>query len=170
LSKLRVLSIAGHPGVLIGQSVTPEIEDAQTKVLHHLVEVVGMKQIAPSKQLLEGLTQAFDVWSAMLNAAADTPFTDLLIGRKVDFFKDFGALLTGKSSHTLPALGLAWIEKFPEIIAPARFQASIKKGLEMRKEIQELLGEDGILLYPTHPTPAVLVLFIYSHSRAYENS
>eukprot|EP00160_Parvularia_atlantis_P022192 Unigene9919_Nuclearia_a/m.30282 Unigene9919_Nuclearia_a/g.30282 ORF Unigene9919_Nuclearia_a/g.30282 Unigene9919_Nuclearia_a/m.30282 type:complete len:199 (-) Unigene9919_Nuclearia_a:378-974(-) len=75
LSRLRVLSIAGHPGNLLCQSVTKDMEDAQTRVLHHLLENVGMTEIVPPREVLEALTRSFDIWSAMVNAAADPTFT-----------------------------------------------------------------------------------------------
>eukprot|EP00160_Parvularia_atlantis_P022191 Unigene9919_Nuclearia_a/m.30284 Unigene9919_Nuclearia_a/g.30284 ORF Unigene9919_Nuclearia_a/g.30284 Unigene9919_Nuclearia_a/m.30284 type:complete len:137 (-) Unigene9919_Nuclearia_a:13-423(-) len=61
----------------------------------------------------------------------------------------------GRSGHTLPALILALIEKLPTRFAPERVKQDITMGLVMRRQIQELLGDDGILLYPVHPTTAV---------------
>ena len=59
----------------------------------------------------------------------------------------------GKSDHTLPAIGLGIIENFTPENDP-----KLPKMLSMLQalldQITSLLGDDGVLLYPSHPSPA----------------
>ena len=53
-----------------------------------------------------------------------------------------------RSTHTLPAIGLAILEAVPNKYN-ARFHRLAHKFFE---EMQDLLGDDGILFFPTFPT------------------
>ena len=59
----------------------------------------------------------------------------------------------GQSPHTLPAIGLGIVENFTPENDP-----NLPRLLDMLKtlldQITSLLGEDGVLLYPSHPCPA----------------
>ena len=60
--------------------------------------------------------------------------------------------LMGCARHTLPAIGLGMFEGLrqpPEV--DAKFVAM---GKSLQAEIEELLGDDGVFIYPTHPKPA----------------
>jgi len=65
--------------------------------------------------------------------------------------------LLGKSPHTLPGLLLAAVERIPHLIDPKGQKALVQRGLALQKKMRQLLGDDGILLLPPHPTPAPLV-------------
>ena len=54
--------------------------------------------------------------------------------------------------HTLPAIGLGLLEKAAPNERVVRYMR--RKCDELRQDITELLGDDGVLLYPTHPVPA----------------
>ena len=54
--------------------------------------------------------------------------------------------------HTLPAIGLGILEKSapnPDFVTAMRERCD-----ELRQEFTDLLGDDGVFLYPTHPLPA----------------
>ena len=59
----------------------------------------------------------------------------------------------GRSDFTLPSLMLGLAEKFvmKETELHRRF---VRRGETLRQELNTLLGEDGVLLYPSHPSPA----------------
>ncbi|KAG8553907.1 hypothetical protein GDO81_003595 [Engystomops pustulosus] len=56
----------------------------------------------------------------------------------------------GLSKHTLPAIGLALTEKLANL-NPEGNAKMIQKAKNLKEEINSLLGDDGILLYPSHP-------------------
>ena len=63
-------------------------------------------------------------------------------------------LLFARSEHTLPALGLALVERVPEAL-PALSAELEQRGQRLRTRLREALG-DGVMLYPTLPTCAPL--------------
>jgi len=59
----------------------------------------------------------------------------------------------GQSRHSLPTLWLAVLEKFVDTETEEHTKF-MKMAEDMRLELQILLGQDGVLVFPSHPTPA----------------
>jgi fatty acid amide hydrolase 2 len=62
-------------------------------------------------------------------------------------------LCQGRSPHTLPALGLALLEQLPALLPSAR-ERFLALGRSLQAELADLLGTDGVMLFPSHPRPA----------------
>jgi len=98
----------------------------------------------------------FDLWSVAMNDATASPFVDVISDgkEKINVLAEFGKWIIGLSDHTLPALCLAFFERL--------FWLSPKKRLDrlrgqlnaLKEKLNELLGEDGVLLVPTLPMVA----------------
>ena len=59
----------------------------------------------------------------------------------------------GRSEHTFPALILAAIEGVTKL-SRKRTREIQAKGRRLREKIENALGDDGIMLYPSYPTIA----------------
>ncbi|KPP58548.1 hypothetical protein Z043_123614 [Scleropages formosus] len=81
------------------------------------------------------------------------PFAELMGdgSRKVWPLWELLKWLLGRSPHTLPAIGLALVDKVLGS-QPSRFIGQQKEQLQVR--VEQLLGSDGVLLYPPHPRVA----------------
>ena len=55
------------------------------------------------------------------------------------------------SAHTLPAIGLALIEALPKL-TPSRSRRLVELGRALKKEMHDVLGDNGVLVCPTFPT------------------
>ncbi|KAM4696857.1 fatty-acid amide hydrolase 2-like isoform 2-T2 [Rhinophrynus dorsalis] len=81
-------------------------------------------------------------------------FADLMgDGKKIWPLWELVKWMFGLSEHTLPAIGLALTEKLAHL-NPQGNERMIQKAKHLREEICTLLGEDGILIYPSHPKTA----------------
>lgn len=100
-----------------------------------------------------GLRQAFDIWGATLHAANGVSFAELLGNgerlRAPRLLREAPAALRERSEFTLPALGLALVERLPELM-PARARALHEAGARLRAELESRLGERAVMLYPSH--------------------
>mgnify|MGYP001810667687 CR=1 FL=1 len=68
--------------------------------------------------------------------------------KPINVYKELLKSLLGlQRKHTLPALGLALVERFP-IPEPKLY---IQRGKELKQELKEILGNDGVLLFPSFP-------------------
>jgi fatty acid amide hydrolase 2 len=145
LSGVRVLTVTGD-GLL---KVCPELLQAQAAAAAAL-QARGARIEEASFPRLRSAT---DIWSAMLGDASTVPFRASLY-RGEDRTRT--ALLRwaiGGGGYTLPAIILAGLERVTEAF-PARAERFIAEGQALRAELAEALGSDGLMLYPSHPTPA----------------
>ena len=100
------------------------------------------------------LRRSFEIWSATL-AAADTQSFSVLLGngRRTRGALELAKWALRRSPHTLPAIGLAMLERvndWPRGRAPR----AIEMGRALRREIVDALGDDGVMLYPSYVSPA----------------
>ncbi len=100
------------------------------------------------------MKKQFDIWSAMMGAARGTPFGELLgEGKPIRPLYEILKWTVGSSDHTLMASLLALIDPLPKLM-PGPAQKLVELGRALRAEVVEMLGADGVLLYPSHSSPA----------------
>jgi fatty acid amide hydrolase 2 len=103
-----------------------------------------------------GLAQSVEVWSAMLAAAGGPSFSSLLgEGTEIAAGRELLRWAMRRSAHTLPAIGLALLEKIPKLF-PKHSAEMIAAGAALDRELHDALGPRTVLLYPPHPRPAPL--------------
>lgn len=130
--------------------ISPELLAAQRQVAQHL-QSLGMRLRVVQ---LPALRKQFDIWSAMLGLASDTPFGTLLgDGKPIKPLWEMLKWCVGRSQHTWMATTLAITDPVPKLFpkAAARMYAL---GHQLRQEVAELLGGDGLLLYPSYSVTA----------------
>jgi len=131
--------------------VAPALRAAQERAVR-VLEERGMRVRRAS---FEGLRKQFDVWSAMMAEAQAEPFAHMLgDGRRrvrpgVEIVKHG----LGRSDYTLVASLLALVDPLPKLL-PGLARRTIELGRRLRAEVEDALGADGVLLYPSYTVPA----------------
>ncbi len=144
---LRVIDVHGN-GV---RRVHSSLKLAQRRVAEHL-DQIGC-EISTARFPL--LRFSFDIWSSMLSVAEGrSRFRELMQRRSI------GSLLWqlllwmfGRSPHTIPAIMLGIFENVTHAL-PKRAQRFIERGLELKGQLIQALGDDAVMLYPSYPLPA----------------
>ena len=117
----------------------------------HLEQLSGSKA---SHTQVRDLRFSLPIWITGMNTSGDESFCSLLGNsvKPVNPYKELLFWLMGCARHTLPAIGLGLLEQFRQ---PPKAEAKYKaKAESLRDEFQQLLGDDGVFIYPTHPIPA----------------
>lgn len=93
------------------------------------------------------LRQAFQIWGAAMRAAEPTPFAQQMAVKNwpMEVFK----VLRGQAEHTVPALALAAVELLPMSVGKY-----LKITDTLKQRFIDLLGDDGVLLYPPYSRAA----------------
>lgn len=93
------------------------------------------------------LDKGFDIWSSMLGQAGGPSFAEMMFGTRSAWrpLAELGRVALGRSPHTLPLVILAALEKVPEL-APGRARRFIAMGRELKQQLEEALGDDGVLV------------------------
>jgi len=147
-SALRIIDIANNGALLHG--ISKEMDTARSRVVQHL-ESLGAKVERPK---FKQLRNSFEIWGSMMHEAAETPFSvHMGNGTAVNPLGEACRLITGTSDHTFPAVLLGLVEGITDF-PPGRAAKWQRVGLELREQFQDLLGDDGILVYPSYPVTA----------------
>ncbi|ESO92197.1 hypothetical protein LOTGIDRAFT_121207 [Lottia gigantea] len=150
LKSLRIFTMEDDGGSLLISNVDPELKAAQKKVaVKYLEETVGVK-VTPVN--IRRMKYGFDVWCAKIALAGGTTFSEFMGNEEysVNGYMEFVKWVFNQSDHTLPAIMLSMIEK-PSFLMESnnkRLMGILKK---LEQDIHSLLGDNGILLYPSHP-------------------
>jgi fatty acid amide hydrolase 2 len=163
LAAVKVITVE-HDGA---RRVSPELRDAQRRAADALARLGARVQAAEIRHL----RMAHEIWMAMVESGNNGPgcatdpedtgaasgprtFSELLGGgQPIQAGREIVRWALGRSPHTLPALSLAILERGTKLL-PGRMRRAIALGQELRAEIEQLLGDRGVLLYPSHPVPA----------------
>jgi fatty acid amide hydrolase 2 len=101
------------------------------------------------------LRSSFDIWSSMLARAEGRSSFRALLQRPTLRSLLWQLLLWafGASPHTIPAIGLGIFENLAHLL-PNRTKRFVERGRELKAQLTEALGDDGVMLYPSYPLPA----------------
>ncbi|XP_065894444.1 fatty-acid amide hydrolase 2-like isoform X2 [Dysidea avara] len=155
ITKLSFFSIANDGGSWYASPVEQQLVDAQSEVVDHLrshykVDVLETK--------LQKLQYSLGVWLTAINENKSShPFCEYMANLEgsVNPFWEFCKWLVGKSLHTLPCIGLGAIEKLTTFTKSKVKSEKVKAITQcLKTELEDLLGPNGILLYPSHPNVA----------------
>lgn len=172
--------------ILSGKPIVP-LADLSGGIHVYSCEGIGIWGLAPSKELVEAqqrvelalakqgcvvsrvpnfrkMTTAIEIWSTLLQEAEDQSFSERLYGPNPGTLRGLRELFLwtiGLSNHTLPAIGLAILEKLTMLLASEKRIQQLRQDADaLRAEIEAMLGDRGVLLFPSFPTVAP------KHSRA----
>jgi len=94
-----------------------------------------------------------NMWTAKIRSVSQTPFARILgDGQAVQPLPELFKWMMRKSSHTLPALLTALFDQLP--YSKKRMDAILKEIQILRQSLIKIIGQSGIMLYPSHPTTA----------------
>ncbi|XP_046437078.1 fatty-acid amide hydrolase 2-like [Daphnia pulex] len=154
VSKLRYFYMESFGNIPLLSRVHPDLKEAQLKVVRHFQQAYN---IPVSKIELSKFYHAMEIWFVKMSTGGNPPFAAELAMRQgqVSVGLELLKFCVGQSDYTLPGLFMGFLEKFS---LPSTHPTSVKMLAmcdELRREIQELLGDDGVLLVPPHPTAAL---------------
>lgn len=138
LAKLKVYAIRDDGRRRVAQ----DLVEAQRGAAEWLgTQTQGLTWLQPS-----ALRHAFEIWSALMQAAKPMPFAEQLgQGQRISVLRELLRWPLGRTPHTLPALMLAFLESLP-----MKARRYVEMGQALRAELIEAIGEDGVLLYPPY--------------------
>ena len=146
LSGLTVYDVEDNGAI----QVSDELRAAQRDVATHLSSLGARVEALR----VPAFRNTFDMWSAMMDEAAETKFSVLLgNGTRVRAGVELLRWAAGRRQHSLPALMLAFGEKLPGLLG-RRAERALEAGRRLKAELTHKLGLRGVLLYPPYPSTA----------------
>ncbi len=103
------------------------------------------------------LARGLEIWAGALAQGADESYDRLLATgqkrEKVPVMIELAKLALGRSHHTLPALAVAGLGGLVGRLGSST-ERFARMGAELRAELDQLLGDRGVLLHPPYTRPA----------------
>uniref|UniRef100_A0A1I8FYI0 Amidase domain-containing protein n=1 Tax=Macrostomum lignano TaxID=282301 RepID=A0A1I8FYI0_9PLAT len=127
----------------------PRIRECIRQAAEHLRADLGLPV---QKVQLRKLRLSPHLWSSKMKLSGEERFAVQMGGGvKLNCYLELIKWCLLRSHHTLPAIGLGLFEQFGSENLDRRLAAICD---QLKAEMEELLGDDGVLLYPAHPTSA----------------
>jgi fatty acid amide hydrolase 2 len=141
LAALRVIVIEGNASF---SPVGADLRIAQQQAAYAL----AARGARVEMRVLPRLRDALQIYVGTLYEAGSPDFAAALgEGRRVALGRELARCLVGRSQHTVPVLTTALLERLWRL-APRRCARYASLGREVRAELEALLGEDGVLIFP----------------------
>jgi fatty acid amide hydrolase 2 len=146
LSKLNVFPLDWN----LRTKVTPELGSA----VHDAAAALQDQGATVVHRKFAKIKKGFEIWSAMLSAATTTPYPEIL-GEKgrLKPTVELARLLTGRGRHTLAAIMMCTADGLASKLSWMN-KGFIQQGQDLQKEIEDALGDNGVLLHPPYNRPA----------------
>ncbi|XP_031844644.1 fatty-acid amide hydrolase 2-B [Nomia melanderi] len=153
ISKLKFYYMEDDGGQYLTSPVDLEIKKAIREVIRYL-EIAH--KIKATKLNIKKLKKSINLWTANMSCKDERDFAYELTNRtgRINICWEFLKWITFTSNHTLIALFTAMFERFMVKYGTEKHTKLIEESKDLSKEFQDILGEDGVFFYPTHPTAA----------------
>jgi fatty acid amide hydrolase 2 len=156
IKQLKIFSIESN-GII---DIHEDLLNSQRHVLSHLADRgATCKTVA-----LDKLKYSFEIFvNTFIDAGGFSVEKNLSHTEHFNFAVEFLKWLTGTSDHTFPLIGLAAQERLWNKHVD---QTYLKLAVELKNEMRELLGSNGVLLFPTYTMTAPKhnsMLFLINH-------
>ncbi|KHJ90841.1 hypothetical protein OESDEN_09303 [Oesophagostomum dentatum] len=154
-SKIRFFYMEGVRHTPTVQYLSCEMRAALLKAVSHFEEKFDIEAICLDLPLL---TKAIEMSFASMQAEGSPKISEIFMSLKGDrgnlnWLKELPKVLSGKSVHTPGALLFAFIESTDRTCEEEKAEHLHLRD-RLSRQISELLGSDGILLFPSWPITA----------------
>ncbi|CAL7947315.1 unnamed protein product [Xylocopa violacea] len=155
ITKLKFYYMEDDGGQHLMSPVEPEIKESMRKVVRYLEKA---HKIKATELNIRKLKKSIALWMANMSCKDEKDFTYELSNRNghINLWWEFFKWMIFMSNHTLIALLTATFERFAVKHGSDEHNKLIQESRDLYREFQDILGEDGVFLYPTHPTAAPL--------------
>ncbi|XP_071540461.1 fatty-acid amide hydrolase 2-B-like isoform X2 [Panulirus ornatus] len=172
LGTLQIFTMENDCNKVLTTSVSSSLVDIQRAVIQHFQHTYDC---TVHKVIIPGMRRSFQIWQEKFSEeyGDDTPMFQKLADNKgeINVWTEITRAILGRAHHTLPSLAQAALDKLAGEVKFLKDQKKVFLGKEitpvsrtviqletqwktLQMRLQRLLGETGVLLYPSHSTLA----------------
>lgn len=154
VKKIKFYYQQTNMGIPFVSPVQREIKDLFGKIVLHLGTALKIKA---QEVKLEKFRKSSIIWLADMNYGNGPTFEEQLcnLEGKINTPLEILKWCVGMSNHTFVALLTAVVERFSIKPNTPKYDYIMDQKKLLIEEIMDLLGDDGVFIYPTHPTAAL---------------
>lgn len=154
LTKLKYFYQESDGGAFLVSPVDTDIKDAIQKVAAHFKRTLKAETV--KKVQIDKLRKSIPIWLSNMKTkdaiSFDRQLTNLegKISPWIELFKWFFR----QSNHTFIAILTAFTDNAGAQVDSPTHQFMVEQKKELLEEFKQMLGSDGVFIYPVHPTVA----------------
>ncbi|KYM89280.1 Fatty-acid amide hydrolase 2 [Atta colombica] len=153
ISKIKLYYMEDDGGQYLISPVDLEIKAVMKRVINYFEKAHKVKA---TKVNIKKLKKSIALWLANMSCKKEEDFSYELTNRKgqLNVWLEIIKWMLFMSNHTLVALVTAIFEKCGLKHGSEKHVRLMQQSKDLYQEFKDILGEDGVFLYPTHPTAA----------------
>lgn len=154
IKKVRIFYQTSDGGGSLISPVDEDIANALERVVQHF-ESISEKR--PQRKQIKLFRKSAVIWLGNMKSPSEADgFDSQLMNRKgkINPYVELIKWVFRQSNHTFIAIATALTERHGVKYGSSKHTFLVNQKIELRKEFDSMLGNDGVLLYPTHPTVA----------------
>ncbi|MCP4130325.1 MAG: amidase [bacterium] len=151
LKKSRLVVLEDIDSALVAK-ISPAMKEARDACVRELEKEGLPVEYHSARRLKYG----FEIWASMLMEHNETCLRDEMTGgQEINLFMEIVKGIFGASDFTLPAKVLVLLERLSKNkFTKKRAQKLVEKGLRLKQELSDVMGKEGIILFPSYPMAA----------------
>lgn len=163
LARVRVFPVSDPPGVHTRAVMQSAVADAAACLRGYGATVQAANLPSLGEQGLSDLRWAMLLWAASLTGTSQFTYDQLLSGGDgIALGRELWGLLRGRSQYITPSLVIVMSERVSRFLGgggaadgQGSRMAQLRGRLDrLRTQLDDLLGDDGVLIYPPYTRPA----------------
>lgn len=153
LSTLKYFYQENDGGSLFVSPVDYDIRMALDKVIRHLQTSLKAK---PQRVKLSKMKKSTPIWLTNMKDGHSIGFDAQLanLNGRINPYIEIFKWLIGQSKHTFIAIMTAITERIDVQYGTPEYYQKVQEKNDLMHEFDQMLGNNGIFIYPTHPTVA----------------
>ena len=132
-----------------------QADDAMTKALNDAAYSLEMQGLRRRELPADLFADSVEIWFAMMALSGSPEYSTLLGQRPISPLAELVKFPFGKSNHSLPALLVSFAGEFTNL-AKDRLASFQEQGEQLKRRLDDLLGDDALILHPPYSRPAPL--------------
>lgn len=154
LNKLKFYYQESDGGGRMVSAVDADQQLAMRRVVQHLNKEFGQRQV--ERVQIPQMRQSAAIWFANMRDDSGHGFSFQLgdLRYEINTYLELLKWMVGASKHTFIGLTTALMDSAQCQHGSSKYKHMVAKRDELRATLQQLLGDNGVLIYPTHPTVA----------------
>lgn len=128
--------------------VDRDIRDAMDKALRHIETNVGVR---PRQVQFQKLKHTLQMWELLLKNSDEQEESNETTENEENPYMELLKWCAGWSKHTLPTVIYGMKSRWDSKYGDPEYHAMVKARDDLRREFEELLGDDGVFIFPTQP-------------------
>lgn len=153
LKKVRFFYQQNDGGAMLVSPVDVDIKDAMEKVMAHFRSTL---KADVRKVYLDKLRKSAPIWFGNMKHKEKVSFDSQLanLDGKINPYLELLKWIVGQSNHTFVGIMTAITERKGIQYGTEEYHYMVKQRDALLQEMTTMLGDNGVFIYPTHPTAA----------------